>query len=988
MKISNASKKVLASALSAAMVVAFAPTAAFGLQSSQTFTLGYDLNGGVDTATGQDVLNTSVKELKAEDVAVGVKYVEATGVNASNFDAKKHYIQNDEGDYVLAKSFTEAAAAMTAHEAAVKAAGDDATKTYKWDSVNKKYVAYEDTASADAASYVFYEKGGKMVEAEAVAEVKTPTYYTAESVTAAGTTLSSNGNLQLKSGSSFYKFLGYEVGFDANGDGDFDDEGDINVNDLNGDGVYAKGAGISLANEAIGKGATLTAKAIYDTPVINDEALVVDNAADKGYATLTLNVKGNYTGTPINGGKFVVTSPSGAATELSLEDANKAATVEGQKITVAAEAGTWTVAFVDGNGVTVDSYKEVVSAVKLTGAIFTDQFNASLKATSAIAYYVKGDTNADTYSEVLGTISAANIASATVDGKTISATNPAATFYTAKGTDVTTDAEVKNLPQKGEVTEIAASYGATVSNFVINDADKYQADLTVSGIQKADLVDPAGKDNGYYIAVTDESGKVVGESLDTDKAVPANELSFTNGSSCVTATLKNLAAGTYTATLYKVTGATDNGLTDGSAAVKTAISSKSVTVAGVAAPTWAYASNADVKKGGTLTLANAAGTGYKVQYKVGSGAFKDYDETKPGITVSTSDIAAGIEIKAVATATDKKDATYGTYSSTVKLWGYNASKQGVNVLKGFVAAGSTQTINEQVTVYYSANADVKAAVAAAEKTFSDAGFVAVTDGTADTEWNATIIAGEKSVLAAVAGVAKAEVAKYYAGIEGKDGSLTKISDDNNAKANAAVDAVLAAFDANHDADKTNNVQNGKVAYTDAAYYANIDKALVDAKKAAVTYKADDVKAAKAVTDALKGAKTTDELTAALKAYNDLSATQKELVAAADVAAAQAALNKAELAEAQDEAAIAKVKGKTVKAKAKKATKSSLKVVKSKSGAKSTFKKTSGNSKVKVYKSGKIVVKKGLKAGKKYTVKVKATVGTQTKTVKVIVKVAK
>mgnify|MGYP002621095659 CR=1 FL=1 len=96
----------------------------------------------------------------------------------------------------------------------------------------------------------------------------------------------------------------------------------------------------------------------------------------------------------------------------------------------------------------------------------------------------------------------------------------------------------------------------------------------------------------------------------------------------------------------------------------------------------------------------------------------------------------------------------------------------------------------------------------------------------------------------------------------------------------------------------------------------------------------------------------------------------------------------ELKDAQDDAAVSKVKGKTVKAKAKKATKSSLKVVTSKSGAKSTFKKTSGNKKVTVSKSGKIVVKKGLKAGKKYTVKVKATVGTQTKTVKVVVKVAK
>lgn len=78
----------------------------------------------------------------------------------------------------------------------------------------------------------------------------------------------------------------------------------------------------------------------------------------------------------------------------------------------------------------------------------------------------------------------------------------------------------------------------------------------------------------------------------------------------------------------------------------------------------------------------------------------------------------------------------------------------------------------------------------------------------------------------------------------------------------------------------------------------------------------------------------------------------------------------------------------MKAKAKKKTTASLKVVTSKSGAKSTFKKASGNAKITVSKAGKITVKKGLKAGKTYTAKVTATVGTQTKTVKVTVKVAK
>ena len=46
MKISNASKKVLASALSAAMVVAFAPTVAFGAPTADKIKVSFNPNGG------------------------------------------------------------------------------------------------------------------------------------------------------------------------------------------------------------------------------------------------------------------------------------------------------------------------------------------------------------------------------------------------------------------------------------------------------------------------------------------------------------------------------------------------------------------------------------------------------------------------------------------------------------------------------------------------------------------------------------------------------------------------------------------------------------------------------------------------------------------------------------------------------------------------------------------------------------------------------
>ena len=65
MKISSASKKVLASALSAAMVVAFAPTVAFGAITDGTkVKVSFDENGGTYTTSGQ------LKEV-TKDVADG-----------------------------------------------------------------------------------------------------------------------------------------------------------------------------------------------------------------------------------------------------------------------------------------------------------------------------------------------------------------------------------------------------------------------------------------------------------------------------------------------------------------------------------------------------------------------------------------------------------------------------------------------------------------------------------------------------------------------------------------------------------------------------------------------------------------------------------------------------------------------------------------------------------------------------------------------------
>ena len=95
-------------------------------------------------------------------------------------------------------------------------------------------------------------------------------------------------------------------------------------------------------------------------------------------------------------------------------------------------------------------------------------------------------------------------------------------------------------------------------------------------------------------------------------------------------------------------------------------------------------------------------------------------------------------------------------------------------------------------------------------------------------------------------------------------------------------------------------------------------------------------------------------------------------------------------DAQDEAAVAKTRdaSKTVKAgKNGKTTKKqsvTLKKITSKSGAKVTYKKSSGSSKVSV-KSGKAYLAKGVKKGT-YKATVKATCGTQTAKIKVTFKV--
>jgi hypothetical protein len=118
-------------------------------------------------------------------------------------------------------------------------------------------------------------------------------------------------------------------------------------------------------------------------------------------------------------------------------------------------------------------------------------------------------------------------------------------------------------------------------------------------------------------------------------------------------------------------------------------------------------------------------------------------------------------------------------------------------------------------------------------------------------------------------------------------------------------------------------------------------------------------------------------TASMKAIDEARAMLNQAIAAgsaADVTRCAQILQKAVDEAAQKKANPIKAKNKTVKAKAAKKTTFSAKKAfgVSKAQGKVTYKKATGNKKNTVSKAGKVTVKKGLKKGKSYKVKVKIT----------------
>ena len=107
MKISNASKKVLASALSAAMVVAFAPTVALGAPTADKIKVSFNPNGGAAAPAGYDDADVNVVTSAATyanvTVPVGATIsAEGTLVASGDVnDGKVLYKKDKSGKYAI-----------------------------------------------------------------------------------------------------------------------------------------------------------------------------------------------------------------------------------------------------------------------------------------------------------------------------------------------------------------------------------------------------------------------------------------------------------------------------------------------------------------------------------------------------------------------------------------------------------------------------------------------------------------------------------------------------------------------------------------------------------------------------------------------------------------------------------------------------------------------------------------------------------------------
>ena len=909
MKISSASKKVLASALSAAMVVAFAPAAAFAsIDNGTQVTVSFDANGGAAAPAGLDDIKATVNgaSLTLTDAqAGGARYTK--GESAFDF---WFYDANNDGKYTTGDNSGD----LKVTGDALDVSGDSVSGTaITLKASYKEISATASTAFNTAASgYNKDSRSNVTVAAQnlkdgsykAVAVVNGETYYSNV------VTVSGNADTSFTVSVENSKFAA----------------GDIAAYVVeNADNAKVEGT------DATTSVYTLTYKA-GDFGAFSDGSASKTYLAAKGTAVSALN----GVASPVPGSNYILESEV-----YALEDGTTATSVT-KDLTFVAQyvvAKVSTLNFTEASGLTYEAKNLPVydaNGNKNLESYKVTVLAGSTELTSAKIPAGKGDGFSGTISRKLEFGEDYTTATTTT-------AKAAAGTYTVKVEAQYADGTTGN-------TAVAVSKSVTVDAIALDanggTAPKTATAQTPALIQAGAALSSVGFDvNGPYgYTNADDTLEFAGWSVDGSKKADASKVIAPADGSAVT--LKALW-----------------------------------TASKAAKPTLASATETSTDKY-TLTFASAT-SGAKLTYNVN------------GVT-GTVPATGLVNVAATAKVTVTASADKLTNQSE-DFYGYK-SENTVTPLKSFddfaaeVLVHATADAQTPKPVYYNSVEAVKAAKDAGDAAIKAQGFAT------QKQWAKLVAEQQEAVLKAAVSYGASQVEALKTPVKSADGkTYSYLSDDFAKQCAKAFDAVVEEFEVDN-ADALGIKTDETPGSHDASYYIEKVNGIVEfAQEFAAANKVDaaDVEAAQAVTAQLQAAKDATAAKAAIEAYQALTDTQKALVSAADVTAAQQIVADQEkkdaeqkLIDAQDEAAVAGITGKTVKAKSKKKVTAKLKGATSKSGDVVTFSKKSGNAKVKIAKGGKITVKKGLKKGKKYTVKVTASCGNATKVVKVVVKVVK
>ena len=946
MKISSVSKKVLASALSAAMVVAFAPTVAFGaqapltdptnpVQTSDTVAVTYDINGGaidsnssyttlaaetakVYTAGGKSYVKID-KTANVSPYAVNSAIAKKQGVNASEWfvDTDSDGIY-DESEYAVnANGWVEVEAGTTALTL-------------------KAYYATPSITTADDS--VFKVLGTATIGTSVTAKGLTrKTFYTATLVDPAGTVIAAsdptkctNANAQAftLAETSAYTAASYKL---AKGD-------------------------YTLKVTENGKTEPVIAKAY--TVVELTLAPGVYGTFDSSATTSVLITKDTKIDASLLGNLSKPNSDGGfAPTGWEADGAAVTANSSFKKDTVLT-------AVYDNPQVSAVTFDATTYTAAGKGTLALEADNLPIPTGEATYHFTVTGPNG--FSKVIKNDGTNNPITA-VNGTKLGTAKCSATL--TFGADYESYAAVANKLEAGTYTvsvALVANEGKT-----LNDADK-----KVSVTSKSVSLAAVSYDLGAGAWDTTDAAKNAQKAQKT-LAVVGTSISTIKGALTVQLTDTNIKA---TDTLQTIDYTTIDGVkyskidkeTVGADGVKVAV----VYAASKAAlPAVTFASNGT---GYIATIAAAAGT--TVTYDVNDTTYKA--------------LGADNQVKLAATDTLNIKSAAGTKTNTVAYVGCSdATTNPLSAVSQFatgIANGTTSTSAANKPVRYGDT--LTTLKADSEAVIKGIGF-ATANG-----WKEAVAAEKKAILDKAAALEVANIEAAKALVKGADGKYTYVAGVDAAKAEAAVAQVIADFQGltnvalgkakTYTAKSKYDTTNLVTAAGTGSQYAAAMKIAATATKTTVA--ADVAEPAIAVSGQLAAAKTAAEAQAAIEAYNKLTAAQKALVSAADLAAAEAVVAAAAVKDAQDDAAVSKTRdaSKTVKAgKNGKTTKKqsvTLKKITSKSGAKVTYKKSSGSSKISV-KSGKAYLAKGVKKGT-YKATVKATCGTQTAKIKVTFKV--